>query len=106
MLELDEKTFYEKVNQKQENCVVLFSKSTCHICQQVAPIVETLEQECSQAPVQFYHIDAIQNKNLLDRLGVKGVPQVLFFQHGEFRGKLTGIRDESEYKDKVDEILQ
>ena len=43
---------------------------------------------------------------MLDRLGVKGVPQVLFFQHGEFRGKLTGIRDESEYKDKVDEILQ
>ena len=36
---------------------------------------------------------------------MKGVPQVLFFQHGESRGKYAGIRDEADYKNKVEEIL-
>ena len=105
MLDLDEKMFFEKVNQNRENCVVLVSKATCPICQQVTPLIEELEQNYAEQPVQFYHIDSVKNKSLLERLNMKGVPQVLFFQHGESRGKYAGIRDEVDYKNKVEEIL-
>lgn len=105
MLDLDEKTFFEKVNQNQENCVVLVSKATCPICQQVTPLITDLEQRYEAQPVQFYHIDSEKNKTLLERLKLKGVPQVLFFQHGEFRGKYAGIREESVYQTKLEEVL-
>ena len=106
MQELDEKKFMETVTQQKATCVVLFSKQTCHICQQVTPIIERLETQYADKPVQFYHVDAIKEKALLERLAVKGVPQVLFYQHGESRGKYAGIRDEEEYQAKIEEVLK
>ena len=35
----------------------------------------------------------------------KGVPQVLFFNEGEFLGKYAGKKDEEVYTAKIDEIL-
>ena len=105
MLELNEKLFSEKITKNQENCVVLFSKATCHICQQVMPILEELETEYEKQPVSFCHVDAVAEKNLMERLSLKGVPQVLFFQHGESRGKYAGIREAEEYKEKIEALL-
>ena len=78
MLDLNEKLFFEKTTKNRETCVVLFSKATCHICQQVTPILEELERLYAEQPVSFYHVDAVTEKSLMERLSLKGVPQVLF----------------------------
>lgn len=106
MLDLNEKMFNQKVYQNKESCVVFFSKSTCHICQQVAPMIENLEQEYSGKQIHFYNVDADLEKELMERLSLKGVPQVAFFQKGDFGSKLAGIRDESDYKEKIEELLR
>lgn len=105
MLDLNEKKFNEKVYQNQESCVVFFSKPSCPICQQVVPIMDKLEQQYSGQKIQFYNVDAIAEKSLMDRLSLKGVPQVAFFQKGDFSSKFAGIRDESDYIKKIEELL-
>ena len=42
----------------------------------------------------------------MERLSLKGVPQVLFFRQGESRGKYAGIRETEAYKEKIDALLQ
>ncbi len=106
MLDLNEKLFFEKTTKNRETCVVLFSKATCHICQQVTPILEELERLYAEQPVSFYHVDAVTEKSLMERLSLKGVPQVLFFRQGESRGKYAGIRETEAYKEKIDALLQ
>lgn len=106
MLDLNEKLFFEKTTKNRETCVVLFSKATCHICQQVTPILEELERLYAEQPVSFYHVDAVTEKSLMERLSLKGVPQVLFFRQGEYRGKYAGIRETEAYKEKIDALLQ
>lgn len=105
MQDLNEKLFFEKTTKDQEACVILFSRATCHICQQVTPMLEELETEYAGQPVSFYHVDAVTETQLMERLSLKGVPQVLFFQHGEFRGKYAGIREADEYKEKIETLL-
>ena len=106
MTDLNEKTFFETVNKQKETCVILFSKATCPICQQVTPILQQLEAQYAAQSVQFYHVDAVAEKDLLERVALKGVPQVMFFQNGDLCGKYAGIREEAAYRAKIEEILQ
>ena len=105
MLDLDQELIDEKLTKNHENCVILFSKKGCPICQQVTPIIEELEQEYSDSDVHFYHVDSIKEKELMSKMFLKGVPQVLFFKDGDFRGKYAGIRDEEEYRNILKDLV-
>lgn len=105
MLDLDQGLFNEKISRNQESCVILFSKPGCPICQQVTPIIEEMEKEYAESDVHFYHVDSVKEKELMSRMFLKGVPQVLFFKNGDFHGKYAGIRDEDEYRNSLKDLL-
>ena len=68
-------------------------------------IIEEIEEEYAGKDFGFYHVDIEAEKDLFNRFSLKGVPQVLFFNEGEFLGKFAGKKEEEEYIAKIEEII-
>lgn len=97
--------FQERVYDDGEACLVLFSRKDCHVCQEVHPMLEDIAQEYADADFGFYNVDVDQEKDLFQKMALKGVPQALFFQDGELVARIAGKQDEDVYIEKIDEIL-
>lgn len=92
--------FQEKVYDEGETCLVLFSRRDCHVCQEVHPMLEDIASDYGDEDFGFYHVDVDDQKDLFQRMALKGVPQVLFFRDGEMVGRLSGKQDEEAYIEK------
>jgi thioredoxin 1 len=83
--------------------LVIFFRKTCAVCKSVMPILESLALEYEGA-MAFYHVDVEDDANLAKRFDLRGVPQILFFNNGEFQGRLAGMVDREVLSGKIDEI--
>jgi len=98
--QLNANTFEEIVYENGEPCLVIFSRKTCHVCKQVVPILEDLQPKY-EGKFGFYYVDVEENASLFQRFSLKGVPQILYFNEGEFRGKQAGLVDEEKVEEKI-----
>lgn len=106
MKKLDGPSFEEAIYDDAEPCLVIFSRQSCHVCQQVHPKIEELSEDEEYAgKFSFYEVDVEEEPGMISRFSLKGVPQVLFFNDGEFVGKLAGDHPIEEYEEKIDEII-
>lgn len=104
MEKLNSSAFDEVVYDEGEACLVMFSRKTCHVCEQVHPKLEELEEDY-KGRFGFYTVDVEEEKNLFNRFSLKGVPQVLFFNDGDFVGKMAGEKEIEEYEEKIESII-
>ena len=105
MEKINENQFVEKINDEGEKCLVLFSRKSCHVCQEVHPMIEEIEEDYKDKDFGFYHVDIEEQKDLFSKFTLKGVPQVLFFDNGDCIYKVGGKQEEDVYTDKIDAIL-
>lgn len=99
-VELFEKNIYDD----GEPCCVLFTRKACHVCQSIKPKLEELEADF-RGRFGFYTVDVDEEKGLFQRFLLKGVPQVLFFNGGDYVGKMAGEKDIEDYEEKIEDIL-
>ncbi|WP_425805010.1 thioredoxin family protein [Desulfitobacterium sp. Sab5] len=104
LLQLNPKSFEEKIYDNGEVCLVVFSRKTCHVCKEVVPMLEELAPTYI-GRVGFYYVDVEEDKPLYQSFSLKGVPQILFFKDGEYQGKLSGQVEEEEVQEKIEEII-
>ncbi|MDP4161137.1 MAG: thioredoxin family protein [Bacillota bacterium] len=97
--------FEKLIYGNEEQCLVMFSRKTCHVCQGVVPVLEEMQQQYKDK-FAFYYVDVEDDKDLFQRFSLKGVPQILFFKEGEYQGKLAGAVDEDKVMDKIAEVLE
>ncbi len=97
-------SFEEVIYDNGEACVVVFSRKSCHVCQEVVPIVEELSEKYTDK-CGFYYVDVEEEKDLFKRFSLKGVPQILLFNDGEFHGKMAGLVEEDALVDKIAKML-
>lgn len=106
MKKLDANSFDELIYDDGEPCLVMFSRKSCHVCQAVHPKIEELaEDEDYKGKFGFYEVDVEEQPGLFQRFSLKGVPQVLFFNDGEYAGKMAGEHPLDEYADKIEGII-
>ena len=106
MKKLDSADFDEVVYDDGEPCLIMFSRKTCHVCQDVHPKIEELaEDNAYKGKFFFYEVDVEEEPQLFQRFSLKGVPQVVFFNDGEFAGKLSGDHPIEEFEEKIEEII-
>lgn len=103
--QLDAGTIEEAVYDNGEPCLVIFSRKTCHVCKQVVAVLEELQPKYA-GKFGFYYVDSEENARLLQRFSLKGVPQVLYFNNGEYRGKQAGPVDEEAVEEKIASTLE
>jgi len=97
-------TFEEIVYDNCENCLVVFSRKTCHVCAEVVPMVEEIAEKYKDK-FGFYRVDSEEQRDLYNRFSLRGVPQLLFFKDGEYQGKLAGKVEEEQLEEKIEELL-
>lgn len=101
---IDAEAVDEVINNKNEPCLIVFSRENCHVCQEVVPRVEELAEKFV-SKLLFYYIDVEDNKDILKKYALKGVPQILFFKGGEFCGRIAGNVEEEDIEEKITELL-
>lgn len=94
--------FEEVVEDGGEHCLVLFSRTSCTVCQSVHAKLETLKDDYPRVP--FYEVDVEEQPSLMAKRHLKGVPQTLFFADGEIRARITGDTSEDEFADRIEEL--
>ena len=105
LIELDNDSFEEKIYDDEETAAVVFSRKNCHVCKVVVPMVEELADSYTEREIGFYRVDVEDQPALYSRFPLKGVPSVLFFSEGEFKGRLSGEIEEEQVAEKIDGLL-
>jgi thioredoxin 1 len=102
--QLESNSFDEVIYDNAKESVVVFSRQSCAVCQELLPILEGLQSKY-KGKYNFYYVDAEEQKNLLQRFSLKGVPQILFFNDGEYQGKLAGHVEDEDVEKKILEVF-
>jgi thioredoxin 1 len=103
---LNERAFEEIVENGGEPCLVLFSRKTCNVCQEVHTVLEELIQDYKDSGFGFYQIDAEEEESLLKRYKLQGVPQVLFFDGGIMKKRLSGRHNDDAYISEIEKYIE
>lgn len=96
-------TFEEEIYDKCQSCMVVFSRKNCHVCAEVVPMVEEVADTYNDS-FGFFYVDVEDESDLFKRFSLRGVPQILFFNNGEYQGKLGGLLDEERVIEKIEEV--
>ena len=87
---------------KSEAMVVKFYSKTCGPCKMLAFVLRDIDKILSD--VNIYTIDFDENKELKERLNVKGFPTMLFMKDGEEINRLTGLKQKPAVLKAIEEI--
>ena len=71
---------YESLNQAEPKLIEFYSK-TCGPCKMLSFVLKDISKQKPEFPI--YIIDFDENRELKERLGVKGFPTMLFFKDGQ-----------------------
>ena len=104
LLKIDAGAVDEVIESNEQPCLVVVSKESCHICEMVLPRVREIAKKLA-GKARFYYVDVSENKDILKKYSLKGVPQILFFKEGAFCGKLTGNVEEENIEEKIAELF-
>jgi thioredoxin len=77
----------------------------CGSCKQVAPMIDQLADAYGDR-VDVMKIDFDANRQISKRFGLKGMPTVMFFKHGELMETLTGVKSYQTYTNVLNRFLE
>ncbi len=103
--QLNANTLEKIIYDNGEPCLVVFSRKDCHVCKQVVPLLEELQPKYERK-FGFYRVDVEENTSLYQRFALKGVPQILYFNNGEYHGKQAGLVEDEQVEEKIAGILE
>lgn len=89
MVELSKENFDVEVLQSDLPVVIDMWGPTCGPCKALMPVVHEMEGEFS-GKIKFCSVNAKENRPLMIKLRVMGVPAFLFYKGGEQAARLNG----------------
>ena len=98
--------FEQITKENKETCIVVFSKETCSVCKQLAPVAEKMAAQF-EGQANFYGMDVKTPDGLatFKSLQLMGVPQSVFFLQGEMKESLPGAISESIFKKEINDMI-
>ena len=101
LIHLTDTSFEEIIKNSNIPVLVDFSATWCGPCKMLAPIIEELASEFL-GKVKVCKIDIDESPDSAQRLGVKGVPTVIIFNHGEKTDTLVGLTTKSKIRKLIE----
>jgi thioredoxin 1 len=101
---LDAKSFEERIYDNGEPCLLIFVRKDCHVCKGVVPLLEKLQPKY-EGKFGFYCVDIEVDPSVFQRFALKGVPQILYFNGGEFKGRQAGQVEQGTVEEKIADSL-
>ena len=104
--QINAEQFNQITQENKETCIVVFSKETCSVCKQLAPVAEKMAA-LFEGQVNFYSMDVKTADGLatFKSLQLMGVPQSVFFLNGEMKQSLPGALSESIFKKEINDMI-
>ena len=84
--------------------VVDFWATWCGPCRMVAPIISELAEEYDGKLV-VGKCDVEENEDLAAEYGIRNIPTILFFKHGEVVDKVVGFQQKPKLQEKINTLL-
>ncbi|WP_438448877.1 thioredoxin family protein [Gorillibacterium sp. sgz5001074] len=94
-IDVDEDSFNYRVLEADRPVLVEFWAPWCEPCQRMMPILEELAAEAGDRAV-VARVNADDNRELLFRLKVRGIPSMKLFRDGRETAHLAGYRPKEE----------
>jgi thioredoxin 1 len=80
--------------------LVDFYADWCGPCRMIAPVLEELAEETTEAKIVKVNVD--QNPNLAARYGIRSIPSLLVFKDGEVLRQHVGVADKVQLKSMIE----
>ena len=93
---------YETLDHNVPKLIEFYSK-TCGPCKMLSFVLKDIDKQKPAFPI--YTIDFDENRDLKERLGVKGFPTMLFFKDGKEVSRLEGLKKKPVIIKAIDELL-
>jgi len=103
-IEVDDKTFEEKVIKGETPVLVDFWAPWCGPCRAIAPILDELAEEY-KGKMAIARLNVDEAPQSASRYGISAIPTMLLFKDGKPISQLVGFRPKPELKKALDENL-
>jgi thioredoxin 1 len=97
-------TFNESVLESSLPVLVDFWAPWCGPCRMIAPILEDLAKKYDGRAV-VAKVNTDEHKMHADRLGIMGIPTLIFFKGGEEIDRIVGFAPKRVFESKLEELL-
>jgi len=102
--EVTDGNFDSEVLQAPVPVVVDMWAPWCGPCHMVSPVLEELASENGEK-AKLCKLNVDENLATAQKYGIMAIPTVLFFQGGEERERLVGVRSKADYQRVIDRMV-
>ena len=100
---LTKDNFTKQVLNSATPVLVDFWAEWCGPCKMIAPVLDELADEYS-GKVQIAKVNIDENQELATEYGVRAIPTLLIFQHGQVAEQIVGLRSKRDLKASFDKL--
>lgn len=100
-IQLNNGNFEEEVIKSEMPVLVDFWATWCGPCQMLAPTIDELAAELTEAKVCKVNVD--ENPELASRYKIMTIPSLLVFRNGEVVNRSIGVKTKKEIKEFIEE---
>ena len=96
MIRVNKENFEKEVLQSELPVMVDFYADWCGPCKMIAPVVEEVSNEVSNA--RFVKVDVDENENLANKYQISSIPTLMIFKNGTPVDTLVGFMPKDSLK--------
>ncbi len=103
IITLTKDNFDQQVLKSITPVLVDFWAEWCGPCKMIAPILDELSDEYA-GKVSIGKVNIDDQQNLATEYGVRAIPTLLLFQHGQVAEQIVGLRSKRDLKASFDKV--
>lgn len=104
IMEFTNENFETEVLKSDIPVLVDFFAIWCGPCQMLNPIIENLAEKY-EGKCKIGKVNVDENRDLVEKYGIQGIPALKIFKNGEIVGEIIGGNNEDMISDKLEMFL-